>query len=263
MTVKFFISYAHPDKNKMEALSRAIKKAKSTYEPIVIAKRQLPAISLEEKVISGIDESNCIVPILTSNSINNQWVNQEIGYSKAKGRMIFPIAEKSIIKNLKGFIHDKMDLPFSFEKNKFDPKKEGLNFRKCYKGLIEYLDKIIVVEPQFESAIIPSIAKQGENYRTRVKFIGKVLNGFFDNYVKHVESNWDTWNWDKKTLNNTGHSASGELHGNVDTEREYEWPTTNWPKGKYKIYVRLYDHLVPGEVGRIRLAEQAHDFEVI
>ena len=31
MTIKFFISYAHHDNNKMEALSRAIKKAKTPY----------------------------------------------------------------------------------------------------------------------------------------------------------------------------------------------------------------------------------------
>ena len=265
MLIKFFISYAHPDKNKMEALSRAIKNTTGNYEPIIIAKRQSPAKSLEEKVISGIDEAHCIIPILTCNSITNQWVNQEIGYSKAKERLIFPIVEKSIIKKLKGFIHDKMDLPFTFEKNKSDPKKEGMNFRKCYKDLLEYLNtiKIIIVEPIFESEIKPSTVKQGEIYSTRVKFRGNVINGFFDNYVKHLESTWDTWNWDKETLKNTGHTAAGELHGIVDIERNYDWPTTNWPKGKYKIYVRLYDHLVPGKIGRIRVIEQVHDFEII
>lgn len=73
----------------------------------------------------------------------------------------------------------------------------------------------------------------------------------------------DTWNWDKSTLDNTGPSAPGKLSGKIIKESKYKWSTINWPKGKYKIYVGIYDHLTPGIPGRVLVAQQEHNFEII
>jgi uncharacterized protein YneF (UPF0154 family) len=115
---------------------------------------------------------------------------------------------------------------------------------------------------KFIARITPSSVDQGAEYTTKIEFDGKVQNGFFDNYVKHEDSDWNTWNWDRQTLKNSGHTTAGELHGNILIQHAYTFSTKDWPKGKYKIYVRLYDHLVPGEFSRIKIAEEVRDFQV-
>lgn len=117
--------------------------------------------------------------------------------------------------------------------------------------------------PALRSEITPRRVRQGETYTTRVQFRGSVSNGFFDNYVEHRGSNFRTWNWDKETIKNPGKTTPGELNGDVDVDREYSHDTKNWPKGKYKIHVRLYSHRTPGQPGRFVVEEEVHDFEVV
>lgn len=81
---------------------------------------------------------------MTKNSLNNQWVNQEIGFAKSKEIdkkiRIIPIIESSLLsdKLLKGFINDQLDLSYNFKPDS-DPKKERRNFRKCFNLLINDL----------------------------------------------------------------------------------------------------------------------------
>jgi len=80
-----------------------------------------------------------LIPILTIESICNQWVNQEIGFAKAINKPIIPLVEESLLDELKGFIHKQMDLPFKFIGDESDPKKEARSFRKCYGAALEYI----------------------------------------------------------------------------------------------------------------------------
>ena len=262
MKTKIFISYAREDTNKMKALYKALSKPESKIFPIVSSKINMPGAPLSDKVMKGIEDSSCFLPIITESSIKNQWVNQEIGYAIAKNKVIYPLVDDRIIHKLKGFIHDQIDLPFTFTSTKSTPKREAHNFRKCYRKLLGHLFNFII-KYSLISNITPKSVKQGEKYATKVQFKGRLKNGFFDNLVRHLDSKWKTWNWDKGTLINSGHTTPGELHGDVDIEREYTWPTNKWPKGKYKIFVRVYDHLTPGEIGRVNLIENIHDFEVL
>lgn len=262
MSIKFFISYSNEDRNKMEAIKKAIESIDKEYEALIVAKRLSPGLPLNKKVEQGIDESTFFVPILTVDSKNSQWVNQEIGYANAQGKILLPIIDIAIRDELRGFIHNQMDLPFCFESNHKNKRREASNFRKCYKELIKFV-KNSVVKFEFESSVSPKKVKQGEPYSTKVKFKGRLNYGFFDNYVKHLEKKWDTWNWDKSTLDNTGPSAPGKLSGKIIKESKYKWSTKNWPKGKYKIYVGIYDHLTPGIPGRVLVAQQEHNFEII
>lgn len=83
-------------------------------KPIIVAAKRSPEKSFADKVKDGIFESDYIVPILTKDSVNNQWVNQEIGYAEALGIRIkiFPIVETPILDDLKGFIHKNIELPY-------------------------------------------------------------------------------------------------------------------------------------------------------
>lgn len=77
--------------------------------------------------------------ILTAKSYQKcQWLNQEIGFAFARfpKDKIFPVAQKSIIKNLKGFIHDKAEISYNFDANQNNPQKERTSFRKCINELL-------------------------------------------------------------------------------------------------------------------------------
>jgi hypothetical protein len=116
----------------------------------------------------------------------------------------------------------------------------------------------------FQSRIEPAIVPAGKAYTTFVEFKGTVRHGFFDNRIIHLDSSFQTWNPDPITLPQIqGVQSSitpGTLDGEVEVRREYSHRTTGWPKGRYKISVRLYSHIKPGERGRQMITEQSHDF---
>ena len=113
--------------------------------PIVIADQRQSMKNLGDKIIAGIDKASYLIPIITKNSLKNQWVNQEIGFAKSREienrLIIIPIIEESLLSNklLKGFIHDQLDLPYNY-KSSDNPKSERHNFRKCYNLLINDLE---------------------------------------------------------------------------------------------------------------------------
>jgi hypothetical protein len=58
--------------------------------------------SVPTKIASAINQSDCIIAILTAYGNRSEWVNQEIGYAVRAGRLVIPIVEQGI--SLKGFI---------------------------------------------------------------------------------------------------------------------------------------------------------------
>lgn len=144
-----FISYSDLDKKKKESLKKRLAKSKYLF-PIVIADRRQTMRNLADKVISGIQEADYLIPILTQNSFQNQWVNQEIGFAKSLELVnrieIIPILEDKLLsgKMLKGFINDQLDLSYNYKSDP-DPKKERRNFRKIYNLLIADLEKELFI----------------------------------------------------------------------------------------------------------------------
>ena len=132
-----FISYSNLDKKKLDLLEREII-LDGRYKPIVIANNREALKPLAKKVSDGLIQAEFVVPIITKNSISNQWVNQEIGFATALNKTIIPIIDKDLIDSLKGFIHKQVDLPYSF----FSSEKavvESRNFLKAIKSLIDDL----------------------------------------------------------------------------------------------------------------------------
>jgi hypothetical protein len=153
--IKIFISYCSEDTNKMRALKRAIEKC-SFLMPVVVADNRSPKQSLAEKVKRAIHDSDYLVSILTKDSIRNQWVNQEIGFAEALENKIrtCPIVEASIAKQLKGFIHNNIELcTFMHSTNK---EKESEHFRSCCKLLLKYIANFeeIDEEPSVKDALV-------------------------------------------------------------------------------------------------------------
>lgn len=265
--MKVFVSYSSLDDNKRRALVSALQSATPRITPVVVAARREPGRPLADKVIDCIQEADYLVPILSRSSIATQWVNQEIGYATGIGKTVVPVVERQIISGLKGFVHAQHDLPFSFAGDPDNAQREAAEFRKAYRLLIEYLQG---QRTRFlSSTLSPVSVNVGDSYTTTVTFRGSVVNGFFDNHVVHLGSDFRTWNWDPETIpaelgrKAPSHLAAGTLNGNIDISKSYTHSTRGWPRGPYKIFVRLYSHPVPGEPGRSLVAENEHDFEVL
>jgi|GEM_PF-2003078 len=248
--MKIFVSYSSHDDNKRTALSKALKT--SGQEPVVVAARIQPGTPFTVKVMTGVQESDYFVPILTGASFTTQWVNQEIGYAQGIGKPILPIVDEGIIGDLKGFVHAQIDL-FRFTAAPGDPRREAASFRRAYLKLIAYLRNQQLCA--LTSRISPDRLAAGSKYMTHVEFTGSVENGFFDNYVVHRTSSFTDWNWDPQTLPKS--SGPGTLNGNVSVMLDYSHSTAGWPRGEFDIHVRLYSH---GGLDGVRtvIAENTH-----
>jgi hypothetical protein len=140
MKSAIFISYSDVDKGKVQLIANELKHDKNFY-PLIIAADREPLKPLVKKVSDGIIKAEFFVPILTSNSITAQWINQEIGFATAINRHIIPIVEIGIIQTLKGFIHKEIDLPYSFSKSS-NKSKENKDFIKRFRVLVADLRKL-------------------------------------------------------------------------------------------------------------------------
>lgn len=147
---KIFVSYSDLDRKKMRVLEKIIRK--SPFLPIIIADNREAMISLSDKIIEGIESADYIIPILTSASISTQWINQEIGYSKARGKQIMPIVEREVMTKLRGFIHSQLDLSYNFALDS-DKAKERLSFRKCCDKLVDDLVVKVIESPDQASEL--------------------------------------------------------------------------------------------------------------
>jgi len=252
--MKVFVSYSDQDRRRMKSIQLAL--ANRSVDCIVVVDRLSPGTPLSSKVMTAIDEATHFLPILTKSSRQNQWVNQEIGYARAKGKIFIPIIASDVLDELKGFIHKQDEWPFIFESDPGNQARESRNFRRSYLKVVEFLG--VTHKDRFEAEINPVSLKRGQSYTTKVRFKGVVQNGFFDNRVIHQDSEFNTWNWDPVTLPDHADTAPGILNGSVDIERTYSHSTSNWPPGDYLIHVRLYTHVTPGERGRQPVSESTH-----
>lgn len=139
MKHEIFISYSDYDKDKVKLIEEELK-GSTLFKPLVIANKREALKPLAKKVAEGIINSKIFLPILTTNSISQQWINQEIGYAEAQKKTIMPIVAKELIDTLKGFIHNDLDLPYNYQSNE-DKIIENKDFVKEFKNLLSDLEK--------------------------------------------------------------------------------------------------------------------------
>ncbi|GEM_PF-1758766 len=128
----------------MDRLRIALNKSER-LAPLVITTNERANAQLynTEKVAKGIEECRYFVPILTRNSYQNQWVNQEIGYAAGKSKPIYPLIENQLLHDrlLKGWIHTERDLPYRFNIFEDNERKSRRSYREDgYKPLISHLE---------------------------------------------------------------------------------------------------------------------------
>jgi hypothetical protein len=101
---RIFISHHSDDINKAEELMNFIDD-QEYLTPILVIRDRQPNELIEKQVEEGIRGSRYVIPILTKNSINSIWVNQEIGFAKGYKVPIYALIENEVLDKLKGFVH--------------------------------------------------------------------------------------------------------------------------------------------------------------
>jgi hypothetical protein len=160
-----FISYSDFDKDKVGLIVQELEHNTLLY-PIVIASNREALKPLAQKVADGIIEAKVIVPIITKNSINTQWINQEIGFATALQKKIMPVVQAELIETLKGFIHKQIDLPYNFLGNN-NRGIENKNFIKHVRTL--FAD----VELEYQSLTITEPLKEKTDFEKSLEKIEK------------------------------------------------------------------------------------------
>lgn len=102
-----------------------------------------------------IDNSKFVIVIITANSQQSVWVNQEIGYTwKAKKNNILPMKEKSMAEKGLGFIHSNIDAQLFHVRQQRFPKLDGF-FENLGKKSEKVVKRPVSVKPIREIARVP------------------------------------------------------------------------------------------------------------
>jgi len=104
-------------------------------------------------IMMALDKSNVVVAILDQVGINNQWVNQEVGYAMANGKQVLAIAEDR--NELKGFVNknattiietSEISEQLMDQINRFGEQYEEAIFESIIDGKISDIGKLIDYE---------------------------------------------------------------------------------------------------------------------
>jgi hypothetical protein len=104
---KVFVSHCADDNRIIDFLMEPM--TAIGIEPF-IAERFIPAgQSIPVGIAENIEDSNVFLPVITKNSLSNQWVNQEIGYAFSYYRsnespFIMPLVDRDQVDSIKGFL---------------------------------------------------------------------------------------------------------------------------------------------------------------
>ena len=112
-----FVSYSVESKKLMEHL-RSMLLSTEQFNPIIVPQLEMNLVKNNTKVIENLNNSSIFICLLNQESINNQWVNQELGYwiGKNSGELknMFILLDKTVSDDLKGFITYENDMPYRY-----------------------------------------------------------------------------------------------------------------------------------------------------
>lgn len=101
MTYRIFISFATGDDDCVAQLNESISRLENV-EVFIPDWIQVEGKNMDYKVKEGLDSSRAMIVLITFNSTNTVWLNQQIGYAFAKNIPIILMVEKGI--DVKGFL---------------------------------------------------------------------------------------------------------------------------------------------------------------
>jgi len=127
--MKVFLSYHSSDKKFVDLLEESL--YRFGMEPIVVENNIQAGSNITHKVIDALEQFDIFMPILTRNSVNSEWVNQEIGFAVARTNSypsqnsvvfpgqqsgyVIPIIQDGLGSRIKGFL-------VNIEGIKYDPR---------------------------------------------------------------------------------------------------------------------------------------------
>lgn len=113
-TIKTFISYSSEDSTYIHKLHRSLDTIGAN--PYVAEWWLEAGQPLAEKIRRNIEDSACLIAMLSSEANSSAWVHEEIGYAVAKGIPVIPVIEAGV--KVRGFLEGLEYIPY--DKYDFD-----------------------------------------------------------------------------------------------------------------------------------------------
>lgn len=105
---QIFVSHDAADIDRIEFLVQPLKYF--PFEPYIAIKQHQPG-ELKGIIDQILRDSEVLLPFITETSVDNRWVNQEVGFGKGQEMVIIPVFESS--KQLSGFLEGTMGVKMS------------------------------------------------------------------------------------------------------------------------------------------------------
>jgi hypothetical protein len=104
---KVFISHCGDDNRIIEWMEKSL--SAIGIQPFIAERLIGAGRNIPHGIAVNIEDSNVFLPVITKNSLGNQWVNQEIGYAYCYRRtnpnpFIIPLVENGLVNSTKGFL---------------------------------------------------------------------------------------------------------------------------------------------------------------
>jgi len=159
MTCRVFISFATGDDDYARQLSDSLSRLEhvEVYVPDWI---EVKGKNMDYKVKEGLDSARVAIVIITFNSTNTIWLNQEIGYAFARTIPVILVVEKGIA--LKGFLEGQDFITYQRGDFKQNIYQVISRLRKVFtRYLLEYpIEKFYVICPICNKKFLESLPAQ-------------------------------------------------------------------------------------------------------
>jgi len=128
MTYKIFISYATGDENSVKEIYETLSRLEDIE--VYVPEHGQNVENASQKIKENLDRSNLVIVLITFNSTNTMWLNQEIGYASGKNVPIISIIEKGI--NVEGFLKGQSHIVFQRGDFKYNAYQVVSEIRKTF-----------------------------------------------------------------------------------------------------------------------------------
>lgn len=131
MTRRIFIGYATGDEVNARELYNALSRLEGVEAYIPEWDDSIEK-SFPQKIVEGLEHADLAIFLITFNSTNTIWLNQEIGFASAKNTPLISVVEKGI--DVKGFLEGRGHL--IFQRANF-----RLNIRQIVSEILEFFSR--------------------------------------------------------------------------------------------------------------------------
>ncbi|MCL0094865.1 toll/interleukin-1 receptor domain-containing protein [Dehalococcoidales bacterium] len=134
--MSIFLSYCEEDASLVHRIFYILSRLR--LDPYAFKLFPEPGAFIHEIVLSRIKDSEYVIPFITQNGVQSQWVNQEIGAAHALRKYIIPVVEVGV--ESKGFVD--LRLRHAVQYQPIDPNQMiySLIWRLCTLLKPKYLD---------------------------------------------------------------------------------------------------------------------------